>query len=102
MTCILPPCKSYTFSECFFVHQNVYHGSIPFVVFGVMSVVAGLLIVPLPETNNRLLPETLDDGEKLAKMEVPAKKNCEMAKSSSPNVMALLTAREKSELASEP
>ncbi|XP_071803338.1 organic cation transporter protein-like [Asterias amurensis] len=85
----------------FIVFLNVYHGSIPFVVFGVMSVVAGLLIVPLPETNNRSLPETLDDGEKLAKMEVPAKKNCEMGKSSSPSVMTMLTAREKSELASE-
>ncbi|XP_033640035.1 organic cation transporter protein-like [Asterias rubens] len=50
----------------FIVFLNVIHSSIPFIVFGVVSLIAGMLVFPLPETNNRSLPETLDDGEKLA------------------------------------
>ena len=53
-------------SLCFVYTQNVIHSSIPFIVFGVVSLIAGLLVFPLPETSNRSLPETLDDGAKLA------------------------------------
>ena len=49
-----------------FTKQNVIHSSIPFIVFGVVSLIAGLLVFPLAETNNRSLPETMDDGAKLA------------------------------------
>ncbi|XP_038044780.1 organic cation transporter protein-like [Patiria miniata] len=53
----------------FIVYLNVIHNSIPMIVFGVVSLVAGLLVLPLPETNNRALPETLDDGAKLTSKE---------------------------------
>ncbi|XP_022080126.1 organic cation transporter-like protein [Acanthaster planci] len=50
----------------FIIFLNVYHDSIPMIVFGVLSLIAGALVLPLPETNNRSLPETLEDGAKLA------------------------------------
>ena len=31
------------------------------IAFGVVSLLAGLSVLPLPETNNRALPETLDE-----------------------------------------
>ncbi|XP_038044550.1 organic cation transporter protein-like [Patiria miniata] len=49
----------------FIVYLNVIHNSIPMIVFGVLSLLAGLLVLPLPETSDRTLPETLDDGVKL-------------------------------------
>lgn len=36
---------------------------LPLVIFGVLSVVGGFLALPLPETRNRPLPETIDDVE---------------------------------------
>ncbi|CAH1774398.1 unnamed protein product [Owenia fusiformis] len=35
----------------------------PMVILGVLSIVAGFLALPLPETNNRPLPETINDLE---------------------------------------
>ncbi|XP_038044551.1 organic cation transporter protein-like [Patiria miniata] len=49
----------------FIVYLNVIHNSIPMIVFGVLCILAGLLVLPVPETSNRTLPETLDDGAKL-------------------------------------
>jgi hypothetical protein len=34
-------------------------------IAGIVSVIAGLLVVNLPETHNRVLPETLEDIEAL-------------------------------------
>ncbi|CAH1776009.1 unnamed protein product [Owenia fusiformis] len=35
----------------------------PYIIFGVFSIAAGLLTLLLPETLNRALPQTLEDGE---------------------------------------
>ena len=34
----------------------------PLVVFGVLSIIAGLLILLLPETLNQKLPDTIEEG----------------------------------------
>ena len=47
--------------ECHF--QGDFSRFIPFVTFGVLSLLAGLLGLLLPETTNRKLPETLLDAE---------------------------------------
>lgn len=35
----------------------------PLVVFGALSVIAGVLLLTLPETLNKDLPDTIEDGE---------------------------------------
>ncbi|XP_022110872.1 organic cation transporter protein-like [Acanthaster planci] len=40
---------------------------LPFVLFGSLSIAAGLLALLLPETNNKKLPETLEEGEAFGK-----------------------------------
>ncbi|XP_070558286.1 organic cation transporter protein-like [Ptychodera flava] len=47
----------------FVVLLDVYWGPLPFIVMGVTSVIAGLLALLLPETRNKTLPETLEEGE---------------------------------------
>ncbi|XP_066293694.1 organic cation transporter protein-like [Branchiostoma lanceolatum] len=39
----------------------------PYILFGVMAVVAGLLCMLLPETKGEQLPQTLEDGEEFGK-----------------------------------
>ncbi|XP_033639696.1 organic cation transporter-like protein [Asterias rubens] len=50
----------------FVVYLNIIHGSIPLIVFGIASLVAGLLVLTLPETHNKPLPETIEDGARLS------------------------------------
>ena len=38
-------------------------GPLPYLLFGVISIVAGLLALFLPETRNKALPETIEEGE---------------------------------------
>ena len=38
--------------------------ALPLIIFGSLSIVAGLLALLLPETLNKHLPETIEDGEK--------------------------------------
>ena len=40
-----------------------YWQPLPLVVFGTSSIIAGFLILMLPETLDEILPETLQDGE---------------------------------------
>ncbi|XP_070532076.1 organic cation transporter protein-like [Ptychodera flava] len=40
---------------------------LPAVVFGVACILAGILILPLPETRGKKLPETLEEGERFGK-----------------------------------
>lgn len=40
---------------------------IPAIIFGAVSVVSGLLVTLLPETNGQPMPETLEDGESFGK-----------------------------------
>ncbi|XP_022080074.1 organic cation transporter protein-like [Acanthaster planci] len=56
----------------FIIYLNVIHSSLPMIVFGVVSILAGVFVLPFPETSNRSLPEILEDGAKLTTKE-PAK-----------------------------
>ncbi|XP_077977695.1 organic cation transporter protein-like [Glandiceps talaboti] len=38
-------------------------GPLPYVLFGSLSILAGLLVLFLPETRNKALPETIEEGE---------------------------------------
>ncbi|XP_070567616.1 organic cation transporter protein-like [Ptychodera flava] len=40
---------------------------LPFVIFGFLSILAGLLALFLPETRNKALPETIEEGETFGK-----------------------------------
>lgn len=40
-----------------------YNNNLPFIVLGIVGIVAGILSVFLPETLDQELPQTLDDGE---------------------------------------
>ncbi|XP_070567953.1 organic cation transporter protein-like isoform X2 [Ptychodera flava] len=44
---------------------------LPPVIFGVITVMAGVLVLPLPETRNRKLPETMEEGEQFGKKQRP-------------------------------
>lgn len=41
--------------------------ALPLIIFGGLSVVAGVLSLFLPETMGRILPETIDDAENFGK-----------------------------------
>ncbi|XP_021380019.1 organic cation transporter protein-like isoform X2 [Mizuhopecten yessoensis] len=47
--------------------------AVPLVVFGAASVVAGIMSLWLPETNNRDLPESLEDGRRFGKKKLSKK-----------------------------
>ncbi|XP_070558191.1 organic cation transporter protein-like [Ptychodera flava] len=47
----------------FVVLLEVYWSPMPFIIMGVTSVIAGVLALFLPETRNKRLPETLEEGE---------------------------------------
>nr|XP_006811513.1 PREDICTED: organic cation transporter protein-like [Saccoglossus kowalevskii] len=50
---------------------NYVWGPLPFLIFGVSSVIAGLLVLLLPETTGVPLPETLEEGEMFGKKSYP-------------------------------
>ena len=37
------------------------------IVFGLVTIVAGVSLIPLPETNGKKLPETMAEGEEFGK-----------------------------------
>lgn len=43
-----------------------YAKGLPLIVFGALSIIGGFLVLPLPETRNNPLPETIDDVENYA------------------------------------
>ena len=44
---------------------------IPLNIFGALSLIAAVIVLVLPETHKRALPETLTDGEELARSARP-------------------------------
>ncbi|GFS68784.1 organic cation transporter protein [Nephila pilipes] len=52
-----------------FVHQlaEVTYPWVPMAVPGAMTIVAGLLVLLLPETKDKTLPDTLEEGERFAR-----------------------------------
>lgn len=54
--------QSFFFSlEC----QSQYLDILPYLMFGGMAFIAGVLILHLPETLDRKLPDTLDEAEQI-------------------------------------
>ncbi|XP_063601034.1 solute carrier family 22 member 13-like [Penaeus indicus] len=51
------------FASPYIVYLSKYSYSLPYVIMGVMTVIAGLVCLLLPETLNENLPDTLEDGE---------------------------------------
>ena len=51
----------------FCVFQGRYQSWLVGVVFGALSIITALLLIPLPETGNKSMPQTMDDVEKLAR-----------------------------------
>ncbi|XP_078000072.1 organic cation transporter protein-like [Glandiceps talaboti] len=41
--------------------------SLPAMIFGIAAIIAGILILPLPETRGKKLPETMKEGEQFGK-----------------------------------
>ena len=64
----------YNYSYC---SQNEVSPYLPLNVFGIISIVSGLLTFLLPETRNVPLPETLEEGEMLGKTIIPPSKDNE-------------------------
>ena len=44
-----------------------YWQPLPLIVFGSVAVIAGLLVLLLPETKGKTLPETIEEGEQFGK-----------------------------------
>jgi hypothetical protein len=53
--------------------QSRYHTWLVGVVFGILSILTGLLIIPLPETGNKSMPQTIEDVENICQ-KVPKKR----------------------------
>ena len=49
------------------VRAKVCLEPLPFVLFGALSIAAGLLALLLPETRDKILPETMEEGEAFGK-----------------------------------
>lgn len=50
-----------------FNFQADYWRPLPLLVIGILALSAGLMSLMLPETLNRKLPETIEDGEKFGR-----------------------------------
>ncbi|XP_077984187.1 organic cation transporter protein-like [Glandiceps talaboti] len=46
--------------------RSLWH-PLPTVIFGIMALLAGIAVLPLPETRGRKLPETIEEGELFGK-----------------------------------
>ena len=61
-----------------FINQADVSSYIPLNVFGVVSLIAAGLVLVLPETHKGALPETMADGEELARSALlPAWPKCQ-------------------------
>lgn len=46
---------------------NYYHPAIPLLLFGIVSIIGGALILFLPETMGRKLPDSISEAENISK-----------------------------------
>lgn len=51
----------------FVVYLGVFHAVLPLMVLGVLGIAGGVLALFLPETLDKELPQTLQDGEEFGK-----------------------------------
>lgn len=56
----------YTQHICVYFQAEIYK-SLPFFLFGAISVASGLLILLIPETLNQKLPDTVEEAERMGK-----------------------------------
>lgn len=47
----------------FFLFQKKVYRPLPMIIFGIASIISGILALALPETHNQQLPETLEEAE---------------------------------------
>lgn len=46
-----------------FLFQKKVYRPLPMIIFGIASIISGILALALPETHNQQLPETLEEAE---------------------------------------
>lgn len=50
------------------------YNSVPLIIYGVISIVAGSLVLLLPETNNKPVPDTIEEAEQISRKSMSTKK----------------------------
>ena len=51
----------------FIIELKVYGAQVPLTIFGVISLMAAVLVTFMPETSSTPLPDTIKEGEELGK-----------------------------------
>ncbi|XP_070567165.1 organic cation transporter protein-like [Ptychodera flava] len=63
-----------------FIELQTVWAPLTLLIFGVLSVIAGILILPLPETRGQKLPETMMEGENFGRKRKPSGSGDEQTK----------------------